>query len=221
MSIWDNLISRINNMQEALAAKPDFRWGVVVSTSPLAVQLDGDSQPLAGMPANTAGTLSVGVRVLCLLQHRKVTVVSKAGGLVAASAAEIAAGTLSDKYVSPAGFAAGVRQQPNSLLWSGALMMSAGHRAQLSQPVAAQANGIVLIWGRIDGGRTYEFDFQTHFIPKGFLAGVASREFTFPVIVGDALGRKVFYVYNDRIEGHQLSGQPGNNYWVLRYVYGI
>ncbi|MBB4072040.1 DUF859 family phage minor structural protein [Canibacter oris] len=142
-------------------------------------------------------------------------------GALKATNSEAVAGVSAEKFVTPAALHHATVEQPNNSLWAGALQMSAGHRAQLSQPVSAQANGIVLIWGRIDGGRTYDFDFQTNFIPKSFIAGVAYREFTFPVIVGDALGRKVFYVYNDRIEGHQLSGQPGNNYWVLRYVYGF
>lgn len=221
MSSLSVLASKLAELRGLIAGKPEFRWGMVVSASPLVVQLDGDTLPLAGVPSNTAGVLPVGVRVLCLIQHRKVTVVSKAGGLLPATTAEISAGVIQDKYVSPAGFNAGLKQQQNNLLWSGVLMMSVGHRAQLSQPVSAQASGIVLVWGRIDGGRTYEYDYQTHFIPKGFLAGVAYREFTFPVIVGDALGRKVVYVYNDRIEGHSLSGQTGNNYWVLRHVYGF
>lgn len=72
------LVGRLEKIGKDLAAKPVFRWGVVTGTSPLQVQLDGDSSPLAGTPATLVGDLQVGDRVRVEQQAARLTVHGKA-----------------------------------------------------------------------------------------------------------------------------------------------
>lgn len=60
-------------------------WGTVTSTSPLAVQLDGDSSPLPFEPVTLIdpSLLSVSDRVRCEITARRVVVLGVAGGVPA------------------------------------------------------------------------------------------------------------------------------------------
>lgn len=55
---------------------PVHRWGTVTAVGPLRVQLDGDTDPLPFTPQNAAGALTVGARVWCVEQHRRVTILT-------------------------------------------------------------------------------------------------------------------------------------------------
>ena len=79
MSLTDEILKR-------LRLTATFRWGTVTGLSPLMVQLDGDTAPLA--PSDTlvdpAG-LVVGDRVRCELSMLRLVVHGKAGGARAAA----------------------------------------------------------------------------------------------------------------------------------------
>ena len=71
------IVDRLKDIYDKLAAAVSFRWGVVVSTTPPLVRLDADTDPVI---VGTIVPLTVGSRVLVLLQNRKNTVVGSAGG---------------------------------------------------------------------------------------------------------------------------------------------
>ena len=71
------IVDRLKDIYDKLAAVASFRWGVVVSTTPPLVRLDADTDPVI---VGTIVPLTVGSRVLVLLQNRKNTVIGSAGG---------------------------------------------------------------------------------------------------------------------------------------------
>ena len=71
------IVDRLKDIYDKLAAAVSFRWGVVVSTTPPLVRLDADTDPVI---VGTIVPLTVGSRVLVLLQNRKNTVIGSAGG---------------------------------------------------------------------------------------------------------------------------------------------
>ena len=71
------IVDRLKDIYDRLAAAASFRWGVVVSTTPPLVRLDADTDPVI---VGTIAPLTVGSRVLVLLQNRKNTVIGSAGG---------------------------------------------------------------------------------------------------------------------------------------------
>ena len=71
------IVDRLKDIYDRLAASVSFRWGVVVSTTPPLVRLDADTDPVI---VGTIVPLTVGSRVLVLLQNRKNTVIGSAGG---------------------------------------------------------------------------------------------------------------------------------------------
>ena len=71
------IVDRLKDIYDRLAAAVSFRWGVVVSTMPPLVRLDADTDPVI---VGTIVPLAVGSRVLVLLQNRKNTVVGSSGG---------------------------------------------------------------------------------------------------------------------------------------------
>ena len=71
------IVDRLKDIYDRLAAAVSFRWGVVVSTTPPLVRLDADTDPVI---VGTIAPLTVGSRVLVLLQNRKNTVIGSSGG---------------------------------------------------------------------------------------------------------------------------------------------
>ena len=71
------IVDRLKDIYDKLAAVASFRWGVVVSTTPPLVRLDADTDPVI---VGTIVPLTVGSRVLVLLQNRKNTVIGSSGG---------------------------------------------------------------------------------------------------------------------------------------------
>ena len=76
----DELITRIDKLRTLIAGKPELRWGVVTSIAPLAIRLDGDTEPLAGTPASNVTGLAAGDRVSVLIQNRRATIMGRAQG---------------------------------------------------------------------------------------------------------------------------------------------
>lgn len=90
---------------------PVIRWGSVTQTTPLRVRLDGDADPLPFTPSSLISGLTVGARVVCVEQHRRVIVVtappvaattSRAGVAELATQAEVDAGTDASRMITPA-----------------------------------------------------------------------------------------------------------------------
>ena len=71
------IVDRLKDIYDRLAAVASFRWGVVVSATPPLVRLDADTDPVI---VGTIAPLTVGSRVLVVLQNRKNTVIGSAGG---------------------------------------------------------------------------------------------------------------------------------------------
>ena len=71
------IVDRLKDIYDKLAAAVSFRWGVVVSATPPLVRLDADTDPVI---VGTIVPLAVGSRVLVLLQNRKNTVIGSSGG---------------------------------------------------------------------------------------------------------------------------------------------
>lgn len=76
--MFDELMKRIDRLRLDIAGKPELRWGVVTAVSPLAVRLDGDTDPLAGSPSTLVGSSRVGDRVQLAIQNRRATIIGAA-----------------------------------------------------------------------------------------------------------------------------------------------
>lgn len=71
------LVNRVSEIAAAVRGAPHFEWGTVITSSPLTVQLDGDTDPLLGTPSKLTPGLIAGERVLVLLQNRLATVIGR------------------------------------------------------------------------------------------------------------------------------------------------
>lgn len=71
-----DLTDRMNKLSEKLEYLPQFRWGHVTSTTPMAVVLDAETDPLTGV--GTITRPQVGDRVLVLLWNRRATILGAA-----------------------------------------------------------------------------------------------------------------------------------------------
>lgn len=117
-------------------------------------------------------------------------------------------------------------------LWSGTYYMTAGHTASLSEPISAQANGIVLVFCYYNGADDTDWSWITRFVPKKLVALQPGAGHTFELTNGKfgSVGTKYLYINNESIVGHadnNLTGTAGsgityaNNKFVLRYVIGV
>lgn len=90
--VWD----MFKKVWARLDLMPVIRWGTITQTDPLRVQLDGDLDPMILTPMSIVGGASVGERVICVEQHRRVIILGRAHGQIRAmgafSQAAIAAG---------------------------------------------------------------------------------------------------------------------------------
>lgn len=71
----------VDALEQVVGQRPaKIKQGVVVQTSPLLVQLDNDidtqGAPIPSPATTVVGALSVGVRVVCVEQHRRVMVIA-------------------------------------------------------------------------------------------------------------------------------------------------
>jgi len=69
---------QLRKLWERVALMPVIRWGTVTATDPVAVILDGDEEPLPFAPQIAVSGLTVGARVVCVEQHRRVIVIAAA-----------------------------------------------------------------------------------------------------------------------------------------------
>ena len=118
-----------------------------------------------------------------------------------------------------------------TVLWAGALYMTAGHEAVLDQTVAEQNNGIVLVFSRYDGAPV-SWGWHSFYVPKTMTAWHPgnSHIFTMSDSKFSTMATKCLYIHNDKITGHADNSLTGtsstgvkyaNNGFVLRYVIGV
>lgn len=118
-------------------------------------------------------------------------------------------------------------------LWSGGYYMSEGHVATLSESVQSQHHGIILVFSPYSNGAVANNNWQNFFVSKTFINDHQGQTHTF-TLYGDLLakpGSKYLGINNTQIKGHANNTKTGtsatsgvkyqNNFWVLRYVYGI
>ncbi len=126
-----DLTDRINTINEKLALLPVFRWGIVKTTEPLSVVLDGESDPITGV--SVVMQPIVGDRVLVLLWNRRATVLGVAGTKP----------TMSGKWSQPSGGWDVVGWGDEQGTWRGTLTLQlpfplpAGHTVQTSVAVSS------------------------------------------------------------------------------------
>ena len=69
------LKDQIHKLWSRVDLMPVIRWATVVQASPLRVMLDGDLEMLPFTPASLVRDVAEGARVVCVEQHRRVTVI--------------------------------------------------------------------------------------------------------------------------------------------------
>lgn len=109
--------------------------------------------------------------------------------------------------------------------------MTAGHKAELSEPILAQPHGVVLIFSRIVDGVVQDTNFHQFFISKTFVSQMNGYGHTFVMAANKFLtvASKYLYINNERITGHADNNLTGtgsgitydNKSFVLRYVIGV
>lgn len=117
------------------------------------------------------------------------------------------------------------------ILWTGGYYMTEAHKIPLSEPVSAQASGIVLVFSRFNDGAAQDTNFQHFFIPKAFIAVKAGYGHTFFMTANKFAvnATKYLYVNDTHITGHADNSATGtvngitfnNAGFVLRYVIGV
>jgi hypothetical protein len=117
------------------------------------------------------------------------------------------------------------------ILWTGGYYMTETHKIALSETVAEQVSGIVLVFSRFDGGAAQDTNFNHFFVPKAFVSAKAGYGNVF-VMAANRFGvvaTKYLYINNTHITGHADNGISGtangitfnNAAFVLRYVIGV
>lgn len=102
---------------------------------------------------------------------------------------------------------------------------------QLSEPVSAQATGVVLVWSAYADQAAQTYDTFSQFIPKGLSDGQGVSSGVMLTASGSMAGSKYVYVNDDRIAGNanNSSGERqvasglvlSNNHWALTRVLGV
>lgn len=117
------------------------------------------------------------------------------------------------------------------ILWTGAMYMTAGHKATLSEAVSKQPSGIVLVFSRYDNGAAAEHNYNSFFVPKALVAekpGVGSA-FRMNTVNFSMVCTKYLYINDATITGNDGNDDTGtangvtynNAAYVLRYVIGV
>lgn len=118
------------------------------------------------------------------------------------------------------------------VLWSGAWLMTAGHKAELSEPISEQDSGIVLVFSRYVNNASEDNNFVMRYVPKEFVRQKNGNGLSFDMFtVNFGLAcSKYLYVNNAHITGHAQNNAQGtaasgitydNTAFVLRYVIGV
>lgn len=122
----------------------------------------------------------------------------------------------------------------HKMLWGGDLTsgmyMTAGHTADLLEPISSQPNGIVLVFSAYNGADDTNYNWQCFFVPKS-LVKLTTSGHTFVLGRGkfSYTGTKYLYIHDTYITGHADNNLTGtsngityaNNKFVLRYVIGV
>lgn len=117
------------------------------------------------------------------------------------------------------------------ILWTGGQYMTAGHKAELSEPILSQPHGIVLVFSRFESGAAQENNYFHFFIPKAFVSEKNGYGHTFIMAANRfaVIATKYLYINNERITGHADNNATGtangitynNASFVMRYVIGV
>lgn len=109
--------------------------------------------------------------------------------------------------------------------------MIADHKAELTEPILSQPNGIVLTFSRYANGEAQDTNFHQFFIPKAFVIQKNGYGHTFVMAANKFLivATKYLYINNTHITGHADNNAAGtasgitydNASFVLRYVIGV
>lgn len=120
--------------------------------------------------------------------------------------------------------------QGKKILWKGASYMNASQTAELSEPISAQLNGIILAWSRYNSGAKDEAWNYT-FVPKQHVEFSSSGELSCVIATAglQQMGCKTLNVSDTVITGHANNNTTGtgssiswaNNAFALRYVLGV
>ena len=120
---------------------------------------------------------------------------------------------------------------PGKVLWSGTWYMTAGHVANLTEKVTEQVSGIVLVFGRYEGGAVADNNFQFFFVPKAFINLFKGYGCSFVLATNKfgAVATKYLYINDAYITGHADNNVAGtangitfnNAGFVMRYVIGV
>ena len=123
----------------------------------------------------------------------------------------------------------------NKVLWGGAIetgmYMTAGHTAELTEPISDQKNGVVLVFSYYNGTSDTNYNWQSFFVPKWLASndGGSGHTFLLNRPTFSAIGAKYLYINDTQIKGHDDNDNTGtsngityaNNKFVLRYVFGV
>jgi hypothetical protein len=127
----------------------------------------------------------------------------------------------------------GFEYASNKVLWSGEMHMSASQKAELSEAISDQTNGIVLVFSRYSSDTAQNYHFHTYFVPKGQIAKHAGCGHTFLLSSDGSFGlfaAKYLYINDTNIVGNDINIATGegtcgikytNNGFVLRHVIGV
>lgn len=113
-----------------------------------------------------------------------------------------------------------VKEQP--VLFNSASYMNAGQRANLSQKISEQKNGIVLIFSGYSNDSVKNYDHATCFVPKTFLNFFSGGGIMIPMGGSQGVdGSKYIYIYDDHLEGNAANVSGNNGKYVLSQVVGV
>lgn len=119
----------------------------------------------------------------------------------------------------------------NKILWEGSDLMTEDQRAELTEKVTEQQNGIALVFSKITNGAAEDNNFQSFFVSKKFIDNKRGYGNVFVLTTNrfGTLGTKYLYVNDTYITGHTDNDTSGtsngitfnNAAFCLRYVIGI
>jgi uncharacterized repeat protein (TIGR02543 family) len=117
------------------------------------------------------------------------------------------------------------------VLWSGGYYMTAEHTATLAEPVSAQATGIILVFSYRSGNTTYDFGWNSHFVPKQLVALHPGQTHQFFLSWANTsnVATKALNIFDTQIIGMGSNNETAtvsgikfdNTKFVLRYVIGV
>lgn len=118
------------------------------------------------------------------------------------------------------------------VLWSkaGGWWPNASQTIELSEPVSAQARGIVLQWQYYRDSAAQRYNYNYTFVPKTHVAVAAGAGVNCVIATSSNIASKYVYVSDDRIFGNdnnaaEQTGEGGlvmvNDRFVLTAIYGV